>query len=148
MKTIELKDRKYTTDGAKSAVIEFIESFDFSSYTDLGYIQSKFFNVTFDVTGNDLLHDSAFFMLDEGKFLLSTYSEEVGNTREYNKNWKDISAVFDGTCTFIDFKGLISAMEDFIARINDRVEKKEAEIAEFLAFVEAWKNADHPVQES
>lgn len=144
MKTLELRDRKNTTKIARKAAIDFINSFYFDSYLDLPKIESKNFNLWFDKNGNGYMQDKAFFALRECGFCIVSYSEEeqhMGAYRhDYEHEWTDISKVFDSTCTFINFKQLVAAIEDFIKKINVAVEEKEKEIADFLDFAEGWKS--------
>ncbi|MDL2262856.1 hypothetical protein LJC11_05080 [Bacteroidales bacterium OttesenSCG-928-I21] len=139
MKTLELKNRKYTTEKAREQVIDFIESFDFSEFNDLIDIQSRPFNIYFDATGHGCFQEKAIFTLTENGFRIETYDSDMGNT-EFNKKWKNVSDVFDGTCTFINFKQLVEAMKDFCNKINEETEKKETEIADFFQFIEDYNN--------
>ena len=133
MKKIELLERKRIIKDAKKDVIKFINSFDFDSYNDLGIIESTPFNILFTINGNGTKHDKALFKLCEGNFVIATASseDEICSLFTNIKEWKDITDVFDSTCVFIDFKGLMESMEDFIAKINKAVLKKEQEIINF-----------------
>lgn len=144
MKTLELKDRKRTTETARTVVIDFIKSFDFDSYTDITTIESKVFNIWFDKNGHGKMQDKAYFAIRECGFCIVSYLEECEGygiyRHDYEHEWTDIEQVFDKTCTFINFKQLISSIEDFINKINLAVEAKENEIADFVAFAEGWKS--------
>lgn len=141
MKTLELVSRKNTTEKARQSVIDFIESFDFSNLEDLAFISSKEFIIFYDATGSNDYHNRAYFELNRQKgFTLVTYSSEFGNNERDSETWTDVSKVFDGTCTYINFKQLVDAMQDFIEKINKAAEAKESEISDFLEYVEGWKS--------
>lgn len=135
MKNLELATRKNTTENAKKQVVDFIKSFNFYEYSDVSYVESTSFNLCFDATGNNDYHNTAYFTINEGRFEIRTYDSAIGDYEETCKKWSDSETVFDRTCTFISFKQLQSAMEDFIAKINKKVEEKEGEIADFLTYV-------------
>lgn len=142
MKTLELVSRKNTTEKARQSVVEFINSFDFDQYEDLPCIASKTFNLFF-LRCENRHDDKAYFKMSEYGFRLCTYSSdslEYISKQEASKNWKKVSDVFDGTCTYINFKQLVDAMEDFIEKINKAAEAKESEISDFLEYVEGWKS--------
>ena len=133
MKELELVERKYTTSKAREQIIEFINSFDFSEFDDIPYVKSKSFSVFFDATNNNNnMHDTAYFAITEMGFRIVSYDTEIGDYRETVKKWKHASDVFDSTCRYVDFKGLVSSIEDFIGKINNSVNNKYAEIFEFL----------------
>lgn len=146
MKTLELVDRKNTTEKARKSVIEFIESFDFENYSDIRYIESKKFNLIFDTNGNKSLHDKAYFELTDHGFVISTYDSEIGDTVEMNRRWSKVTEVFDSTCTYIDFPQLVEAMHDFISKINKATEEKEKEIVDFLNFFEEFKSFNRTIK--
>lgn len=144
MKTLELSSRKNTTENARKSVIEFINSFDFSQFEDLKIIESKTFNLCFKRNSAGQIHDKAYFALRNGGFNIVSYSTEdeeyCDHLVEIEIVWYNIENVFDDTCTFINFKQLVASMEDFIKKINDAIEFKESEIADFLQYVEGWKS--------
>jgi len=139
MKKLELVERKNTTESAKKAVIQFIESFDFDSYQDLKHVMSKPFNIFFEINGSGTANDKAYFELSKCGFTLTSYDSEVGSNI-YDKQWKKMEDVFDSTCTFINFKQLVDSMNDFIEKINKATTEKESEIADFLDLYESWKS--------
>jgi hypothetical protein len=148
MKKLELVERKNTTDKARQSVIEFIQSFDFSNYSDIRYIESKKFNLLFDINGYKNLHDKAYFELTDHGFVISSYDSEIGDTVGFNKRWSKVSEVFDNTCTYIDFPQLVDAMHDFIAKINKATEEKENEIVNFRNFFEEFKSFNETVKQA
>lgn len=141
MKTLELRSRKNTTSKALESVIEFINSFNFTDYTDLPYVESSHFNLKFDTNGHDYFHNRAYFSVGaSGNIVTHTYVEEIGDNEECLRHWDNPSNVFDNTCTFVNFPGLVRAMETLIAKLNKVSEEKDTEIQSFLDFVEGWKN--------
>lgn len=141
MKTLELRSRKNTTSKALASVIDFINSFDFSDYSDLNYVESSHFGIKYDSNGDDFFHDRAYFSVGtSGNIVIHTYVEEIGDSEECLKHWNNPANVFDDTCTFVHFDGLVKAMEMLIAKLNKASEDKDAEIQSFLDFAEGWKN--------
>jgi hypothetical protein len=146
MKNLELIERKKTTENAKKSVIEFINSFDFSAYSDIRYVESKPFSLFYDINGHNRFHDKAYFEIGEKGFQIETYESQVGDTVRWNATWKNANSVFDGTCSYINFKELIASMEDFISKINAAVAVKETQIADFLEYVEGWKSYQETIR--
>ena len=141
MKTLELRSRKNTTSKALESVIEFINSFNFTDYTDLPYVESSHFNLKYDSNGDGYYHDRAYFSVGaSGNIVTHTYVEEIGDNEECLRHWNNPSNVFDGSCTFVNFPGLVKAMETLIAKLNKASEDKDGEIQSFLDFAEGWKN--------
>jgi len=143
MKNLDLKTRIRTTDFAKAESIKFIESFDFSEYSDLKTIVSKNFNLIFK-SNSHTFHNQAYFQLSSklGFVICSYASDEVNDYEDINyntKSWDDVKQVFDYTCTYVNFKQLVDAFEDFIIKINNEVENKETQISEFLEFCKSWE---------
>ena len=148
METLELKNRKNTTAKALSSVIKFLNSFDFSDYSDLYYVESSHFDLLFDVTGHDDMHDRAYFSVSrKGSLLINTYPSEAGDSEECIRRWDKASSVFDGTCTYVNFAQLVKAMETLVAKLNKASEDKDAEIQSFLDFSEGWNNYQKTLSE-
>jgi hypothetical protein len=139
MKTIELKTRVRTTEGARKEVIPFINSFDFTGFSDIKDIESVQFPCVFDIDGNKHEHDTCSFALMNGRFEILSVNTEF-NSDANPKEWVKFSEVFDSTCRYIHFPSLVKSMEDFVAKINKAVDQKEAEILEFLNFCEEYKS--------
>ena len=51
---------------------------------------------------------------------------------------KELSFVFDKTCSFINFSEMMSVFEKFVNRLNELIDKKENEINHFLTFIENY----------
>ncbi len=140
MKTLQLKDRKNTTDAARAAVVQFINSFNFDAYEDLPSIDSTTFNIYFDATGSGDMQDVAYFSIRECGFCIVSYNSTFRHS-EHERTFTKVKSVFDSTCVFINFHQLVGAMENFVSKINAAVESKEKEISDFLKLVEDWNKS-------
>jgi hypothetical protein len=145
MKNLELSERKNTTENAKKAVIDLMESFDFSEYKDISDVESKPFALLFKPTPK-YKHNSAYFLISKGEFKIHTYDSEIGDNWKSIKVFRDVSDIFDYTCIFICFPAFILAIEDFITKINAAVSVKETQIADFLEYVEGWKSYQETIR--
>jgi hypothetical protein len=92
------------------------------------------------------LHDTAYFRIDKHGFRIVTYlsedTEQCIYQRDIEAVWESTEAhkVFDVTCNYISFKGLIAALEDLVLKVNKNSAEKETEIADFLEYAEGWNS--------
>lgn len=130
MKTLELRERKNTTEFAVKQALEFFGTFDLTSASDVSEIRSEYFNIRFDLTGCGYMQYKAAFVNDAGILRFELPEKE---------KYYSLDTVFDGTCEFINFRDMMNVFEKFIHRLNELIEKKESDISEFLQFVEEYE---------
>ena len=135
MKKIELKNRKYLTSNAKKIAQDFFENFDLSSASDVANLSSKKFSITFEGRNRELFH-KAFFYNEDGVLKMGY---EDGSAM-WHDSIKDIRYFFDDSCVYIAFTEMMNVFYEFIEELNKRIETKESQIAEFLTFIEDYKN--------